>query len=86
MERLLSASPRAALLVELNPRALECGGGTAEGLLARLRGLGFDPRIVLPDGGLAPAERAAGEDGSGFSEAVNLLCLRATGAAGRTSG
>lgn len=73
MERLLAASPRAALLVELNPRALECGGTSAEGLLERLRGLGFDPRIVLPDGGLAPTE---GKDWSGFAEAVNLLCQR----------
>ncbi len=82
MERLLAASPRAALLVELNPRALECGGATAEGLLACLRGLGFEPRIVLPDGGLEIAE---GKDWSGFTDSVNLLCRRPTAAAGRTS-
>lgn len=79
MERLLAASPEVALLVELNPRALECGGSTAEDLLARLRGLGFDPRIVLPDGRLASAE---GKDWSGFAEAVNLLCQRVKAEAG----
>lgn len=73
MARLLAASPGAALLVELNPRALACAGSSTEDLLGSLRALGFEPWVILPDAGLAPPEPHHWGSGEG---AVNLLCLR----------
>ncbi|HKV06871.1 MAG TPA: FkbM family methyltransferase [Thermoanaerobaculia bacterium] len=85
MSRLLAASPRAALLIELNPRALACGGSSAEDLLERIGSLGFEPWIVLPDARLEAPEGRSWEFEEG---APNLLCLRpgATAAATRTFG
>jgi FkbM family methyltransferase len=70
MERLLAASPNAALLIELNPRALACGGSSPEALLDRIGRLGFEPRALLPDARLVPPRERGGEGD------VNLLCRR----------
>lgn len=64
LARTLALCPEIALLLEYNPAALAAAGWQPEAFLERLRGLGFDVRILTPDG----RPPATGE--------CNLLCLR----------
>jgi FkbM family methyltransferase len=75
MGEVLARSPDLAMLVECNPQAQKAAGASAAQLIARLRGLGFDVRAILPDGDL-------GDIAEGQPEAyhegiyVNLLCTK----------
>ena len=49
MERLLAASPRVLLTVELSPADARAAGSDPRALLGYYRSLGFDIRVQLPD-------------------------------------
>lgn len=75
MAKLLQASPRAALLVELNPQALACGGVSAADFVRKIRELGFEPLRIDDDARLQPIdETPIAHEAAGGS--VNLLCRR----------
>lgn len=70
MKQLLSATPRLAMIVEVNPNALRSAGSSPQLLLALLAAHGYISRLILPDGRLLDPK------GQSFDGAPNLLCLR----------
>jgi FkbM family methyltransferase len=78
---LLAASPRAALLVEVNAAALAAAGSDPRELVERVRALGRVPERVCDDGRLVPADR----DPTGPEGVANLFCRPRGFAAATTS-
>jgi FkbM family methyltransferase len=78
MANLLRDSPRAALLVELNPRALACGGITAAAFVRQIRELGFEPSWIDEQARLQPIDEPRLEAAAAGAGSVNLLCRRPT--------
>jgi FkbM family methyltransferase len=76
MVKLLHASARAALLVELNPQALACGGVTAADFVRQIGKLGFEPLRIDEHARLHPLDETRTADATAGAGSVNLLCRR----------
>ena len=70
MQNILRASPRLAMIIEVNPKALHAAGSSPKSLLSLLESYEFVARLILPNGRLASLENKS------FEGSTNLLCLR----------
>lgn len=70
MSRVISDAPDIVLVVEVNPRALECAGSSPPELIESLEALGLLSRLIDADGNLVEPR------GQRFDDAPNLLCMR----------
>lgn len=71
MAETIRRNPELVMVIELNYKALEAGGRSAQELIAQLKSFGFEPKAIKENGQLAPPL----EDSS--REVRNLLCFRA---------
>ena len=70
MRGAISDNPDLVLVIEVNPRALECAGSTPEQLMSSIEAFGLVPRLIDPKGQLIDPR------GPLLDDAPNLLCMR----------
>lgn len=70
MRQTIESTPDLVLVIEINPRALECAGSSPDLLIDAIESSDLVPRLIDPDGGLAEPR------GHAFDDAPNLLCMR----------
>jgi FkbM family methyltransferase len=72
MKGLISTNPHLALIMEINPKALEVGGSSVNDLLMIITDYHLIPRIILSDGRLSNIENRS------IKETTTILCLKST--------